>query len=73
MYDDRAALQGTFPAGTRASWQHSEGIAVEYLARYPWYEEVMRGREDSDWLDPPAGGGAGRVRCLRLAPAASRP
>ena len=69
MYADRAALQGTFPAGTRASWVYSEGIAVENIARHAWYEPLMRGRDAGEWLAPPANEGSDRVRCLRLASA----
>jgi hypothetical protein len=68
MYLDRAALQGMFPAGTRASWRYSEEISDEYLARYSWYAELMATGGARSWLTPSPGQGAGRVRCLLLAP-----
>jgi hypothetical protein len=67
MFLNRAALQAMFPGGTRASWNRSQEITDEYLARYPWYDPLVAASEKREWLTPP-GPGAGRVRCLLLAP-----
>jgi hypothetical protein len=66
MHLNRAALQGMFPAGTRRSWDHSQEISDEHLARYAWYAPLVATSGARAWLTPPAGQGAERVRCLLL-------
>jgi hypothetical protein len=66
MFLNRAALQGIFPRGTRASWNYSQDVTDESLARYSWYVTLSAASGRREWLTP-TGEGAGRVRCLLLA------